>query len=177
MYRHLQQIHLQRPGLCGPLNLRNLQQNHLQLNQLQRFFATCSSTTYSQSLTAGHLQQNRILQLQVDYFAADGRYNLSVWLQVVAASGFAASVLFLLQVSCFAVSDLLLVVELQVAKSCGNWFCCKLPKLRESAETGSLQIDLLQVPIHPRDSCPGTENPMTFKSHSWAEIGNIYFFS
>ena len=40
------------------------------------------------------------------YFAADDRCKLSFSLQMVTASGFAASVLFLLQMSFFAASGL-----------------------------------------------------------------------
>ena len=50
------------------------------------------------------------------YFAVNDRFKWSFSLQTIAASGFAESVLFLLQVSYFAASDLLQVVELQVAK-------------------------------------------------------------
>ena len=56
------------------------------------FFSTCSSTFFSQSRAAGHLQQNRILAAKIGHFSC----KWSVSLQV-----FATSVVFLLQVYYF----------------------------------------------------------------------------
>ena len=56
------------------------------------------------------------MKLQVANFAANDRWKLCFLLQMVAASGFAANILFLLQVSYFAANDLLQIVELQLAK-------------------------------------------------------------
>ena len=91
--------------VCTDLpNLCHLQKNHLQLNHLQLLFATCSSTTCSRTLATGHLQQKRKLAAKIGHL-----------LRPLAAT-INFGVLFLLQVSYFAASDLLQVVELQVAK-------------------------------------------------------------
>ena len=55
-----------------------------------------------------------------------------------------------LQLSYCASSVLLQVVELQIAKPSCKWFCCKWLKFEGSVQTGSLKMDLLQVPIHLR---------------------------
>ena len=63
VYGHLQQIHFSDQVSEDPLNLGNLQQNHLQLNQLQLLFATCSSTTYSDHLQRPFAAQVVLLQI------------------------------------------------------------------------------------------------------------------
>ena len=63
VYEHLQQIHCSDQVSEDPLNLGNLQQNHLQLNQLQLLFATCSSTTYSDHMQRPFAAQVVLLQI------------------------------------------------------------------------------------------------------------------
>ena len=102
-------------GICSdpvckdPQNLCHLQKNHLQLNHLQLLLATCRSTTCSRTLATGHLQQNMTLAAKIGHLQ---QYHL----QRPLTSTIKSSVLFLLQVSYFAASDLLQEVELQVAK-------------------------------------------------------------
>ena len=88
--------HLQRPGFCGPPKFRQFAAKTLAAKP-NGFFATCSSTTYSMPLTAGHLQQNRTLAATI--CSEIGHLQLSlqmVYLQVLyfATNGLAASGLF-----------------------------------------------------------------------------------
>ena len=98
-------------------------------------------------------------------------YFCCKWLlQMTAANGFAANVLFLLQMvaadDCckwFCCKWPILVA----ANDCCEWFCCKWPKFRGSVETGLLQMTLLQMTIHHQNDAFDAGFLLRSISRSW----------